>query len=147
MLERFQAEAKTLLDNGELVKPWPTTIAPQGKDRFTKALAALLSKELGWDSARNTPPTNGSQNAFFYLFNLLAGEFRRRPQEEGAVPARPEYIGYADSALGRSLRRLQTHHRSCPTAGSNTTWTSEPAGGRRHRVICVSRRPTPPATC
>lgn len=73
MLERFQAEAKSLLDNGELVKAMANYDGPQGKDRFTKALAALLSKELGWDiSARNIALTNGSQNAFFYLFNLLA---------------------------------------------------------------------------
>ena len=75
MLERFQAEANTLLENGELIKAMANYDGPQGKDRFTRALAALLSKELGWEiSARTIALTNGSQNAFFYLFNLLAGE-------------------------------------------------------------------------
>jgi valine--pyruvate aminotransferase len=100
MLERFQAEAKSLLDNGELVKAMANYDGPQGKDRFTKALAALLSKELGWDiSARNIALTNGSQNAFFYLFNLLAGEFADGRKKKVLFPLAPEYIGYADSAL------------------------------------------------
>lgn len=100
MLERFQTEAKNLLDNGELVKAMANYDGPQGKDRFTKALAALLSKELGWDiTSRNIALTNGSQNAFFYLFNLLAGEFADGRKKKVLFPLAPEYIGYADSAL------------------------------------------------
>ncbi len=100
MLERFQAEANTLLDNGELIKAMANYDGPQGKDRFTKALATLLSKELGWEiSARNIALTNGSQNAFFYLFNLLAGEFADGRKKKVLFPLAPEYIGYADSAL------------------------------------------------
>lgn len=100
MLERFQAEAKNLLDNGELVKAMANYDGPQGKDRFTKALAALLNRELGWDiTAKNIALTNGSQNAFFYLFNLLAGEFADGRKKKVLFPLAPEYIGYADSAL------------------------------------------------
>ena len=100
MLERFQTEAKQLLDNGELIKAMANYDGPQGKDRFTKALAALLKRELGWDiSARNIALTNGSQNAFFYLFNLLAGEFADGRKKKVLFPLAPEYIGYADSAL------------------------------------------------
>lgn len=100
MLERFQAEANTLLDNGELIKAMANYDGPQGKDRFTKALATLLSKELGWEiSALNIALTNGSQNAFFYLFNLLAGEFADGRKKKVLFPLAPEYIGYADSAL------------------------------------------------
>ena len=97
MLERFQTEAKQLLDNGELIKAMANYDGPQGKDRFTKALAALLKRELGWDiSARNIALTNGSQNAFFYLFNLLAGEFADGRKKKVLFPLAPEYIGYAD---------------------------------------------------
>jgi valine--pyruvate aminotransferase len=90
MLERFQAEANTLLDNGELIKAMANYDGPQGKDRFTRALAALLSKELGWEiSARNIALTNGSQNAFFYLFNLLAGEFADGRKKKVLFPLAP----------------------------------------------------------
>lgn len=100
MLEQFQQQAQTLLDNGELVKAMANYDGPQGKDRFIQALADLLHRELGWDiSARNIALTNGSQNAFFYLFNLLAGEFPDGRKQKVLFPLAPEYIGYADSAL------------------------------------------------
>jgi valine--pyruvate aminotransferase len=101
MLERFQQEAQTLLDSGELIKAMANYDGPQGKDRFTHALAKLLKAELGWDiSARNIALTNGSQTAFFYLFNLLAGDFADGRKKKILFPLAPEYIGYGDSALG-----------------------------------------------
>jgi valine--pyruvate aminotransferase len=100
MLERFQQQAQTLLDSGELIRAMANYDGPQGKDRFTQALAKLLKAELGWDiSARNIALTNGSQTAFFYLFNLLAGEFSDGRKKKILFPLAPEYIGYGDSAL------------------------------------------------
>ena len=77
---------------------------PEGDRRFAGALAQLLRREYGWEvSERNIALTNGSQSAFFALFNLLAG-----PHEDGRtrrvlLPLSPEYIGYADLGLSPGL--------------------------------------------
>lgn len=100
MLARFEQEAERLVENGELVKAMANYDGPQGKDRFTKALAALLKQQLGWSiSEQNIALTNGSQTAFFYLFNLLAGEMANGHRKKVLFPLAPEYIGYADAAL------------------------------------------------
>ena len=77
---------------------------PEGDRHFAGALAQLLRREHGWEvSERNIALTNGSQCAFFALFNLLAG-----PDEDGRMrrvllPLSPEYIGYADLGLSPGL--------------------------------------------
>jgi valine--pyruvate aminotransferase len=104
MLKAFHDEASLQLASGELLKSMINYDGPQGKDKFTAALAALLSREYGWDiSAKNIALTNGSQNAFFYLFNLLAGEFSDGRKKKVLFPLAPEYIGYADSALSEDM--------------------------------------------
>src|SRR5690606_20864770 len=44
--------------------------------------------------------TNGSQNAFFYLFNLFGGAFsdgeNQSVDKSILLPLTPEYIGYSD---------------------------------------------------
>jgi valine--pyruvate aminotransferase len=45
MLERFQAEAKHLLDNGELIKAMANYDGPQGKDRFTRCAGRPAQQE------------------------------------------------------------------------------------------------------
>ena len=73
---------------------------PQGKKDFLKALAALLRKEFGWDiSSENICLTNGSQAAFFMLFNMFAGECEGGTKRKILLPMAPEYIGYADLGL------------------------------------------------
>ncbi len=47
--------------------------------------------------------TNGSQSAFFILFNLLAGEFEDGTRKKVLFPLSPEYIGYADVGLCHDL--------------------------------------------
>ena len=48
---------------------------PAGDKTFRESLASLLRKTYGWDiSAQNIALTNGSQSAFFMLFNVFAGE-------------------------------------------------------------------------
>ena len=76
---------------------------PAGNTRFREALAACLKAEYGWPvSTNNVAVTCGGQSAFFYLFNLLAGEhkdgFRRV-----LLPLMPEYIGYADQGLAHGI--------------------------------------------
>lgn len=49
---------------------------PQGDAALIDALTAFLNREYGWNlTADNIALTNGSQNAFFYLFNLFGGKF------------------------------------------------------------------------
>jgi valine--pyruvate aminotransferase len=100
MLARFNSEAQQLLSSGDLVAAMSNYDGPQGKNSFTTALAALLNKTYGWElTDKNIALTNGSQNAFFYLFNLFAGDFADNKKKKVLFPLAPEYIGYTDTAL------------------------------------------------
>ncbi len=73
---------------------------PQGDAAFITNLARLLNKEYGWPvAAENICLTNGSQTAFFMLFNLFAGSFPDGNRKKICLPLAPEYIGYADLGL------------------------------------------------
>ena len=98
--EAFTQEAARLLAEGSFLQCLANYDGPTGRARFCEALANLLRREYGWDiGAENIALTNGSQTAFFYLFNLLAGEFAQAQNKKVLFPLAPEYIGYADSAL------------------------------------------------
>ena len=72
----------------------------RGNEAFIEALAKLLRETFGWDiGPGNIALTNGSQNAFFCLFNLFAGEMPDGLKKKILFPLTPEYIGYADSGL------------------------------------------------
>lgn len=72
----------------------------RGNEAFVEALAGMLRETFGWDiTAKNIALTNGSQNAFFYLFNLFAGEMPDGSKKKILFPLTPEYIGYADAGL------------------------------------------------
>ena len=74
--------------------------SPQGEGRFVSALANLLNRECGWSvGPENIALTNGSQTAFFFLFNLFAGTFSDGSHKKILLPLAPEYIGYADVGL------------------------------------------------
>lgn len=74
---------------------------PPGGDRaFIEALVALLRDEFGWDiGPRNVALTNGSQNAFFFLFNMFAGRYNDDVDRKILLPLAPEYIGYEDVGI------------------------------------------------
>lgn len=73
---------------------------PEGGKLLAEALAALLNREYGWAiGPENIALTNGSQTAFFYLFNLFAGEFDDGSFRKILLPLAPEYIGYLDVGL------------------------------------------------
>jgi valine--pyruvate aminotransferase len=73
---------------------------PQGKPQFLEALAHLLQSRFGWPvTAKNIALTHGSQTAFFFLFNMVAGEFTGGRRKKILLPLAPEYIGYADVGL------------------------------------------------
>jgi valine--pyruvate aminotransferase len=81
---------------------------PAGDPAFRDAVVAELSSRYGWAlDRRNVALTAGSQLAFFFLFNWLAG-----PRPDGArrrllLPLAPEYIGYADLGLGDAMLTSQ----------------------------------------
>jgi valine--pyruvate aminotransferase len=73
---------------------------PGGDLGFRQAVAGSLHDEFGWRlSERNVGLTSGSQAAFFFLFNLFAGERTDGARSRILLPLAPEYIGYADLGL------------------------------------------------
>jgi valine--pyruvate aminotransferase len=73
---------------------------PQGDAAFLADLADLLAREYGWPvGPENICLANGSQTAFFMLFNLFAGRFPDGSRKKICLPLAPEYIGYADLGL------------------------------------------------
>jgi len=72
----------------------------RGNAAFIEALAKMLRETFGWEiGAQNIALTNGSQSAFFCLFNLFAGEMPDGSKKKILFPLTPEYIGYADTGL------------------------------------------------
>lgn len=78
--------------------------APAGDKALRIELADYLRRELHWPiGPEHVAVANGSQSAFFILYNLFAG-----PMEEGGsrrvhLPLSPEYVGYADIGLGEDF--------------------------------------------
>ena len=74
--------------------------SPQGDREFRQQMAAFLRKQFGWPvGEQNIAVSNGSQSAFFVLFNMLAGTMPDGSQKAIHLPLAPEYIGYADAGL------------------------------------------------
>ncbi len=74
--------------------------APGGYLGFRSAVAATLGERYGWPiSSRNVGLASGSQSAFFFLFNLFAGDGVDGVRRRLLLPLAPEYIGYADLGL------------------------------------------------
>lgn len=74
---------------------------PQGDAGFIDALVGFFNRHYDWNlTSENIALTNGSQNAFFYLFNLFGGAFSDEQNESVdksiLLPLTPEYIGYSD---------------------------------------------------
>ncbi|GIU08307.1 MULTISPECIES: valine--pyruvate transaminase [unclassified Shewanella] len=104
MQDYFHQATADMLANGELVAALGNYDGPQGKDAFLTALASLLRETYGWEiSEKNISLSNGSQSAFFNLFNLLAGEQIDGSQKKILLPLAPEYIGYNDAGLDDDL--------------------------------------------
>jgi len=74
--------------------------SPQGNFKFIEELALLLNREFGWNiKGSNIALTNGSQSAFFLLFNMFSGRFRDGSFKKILLPLTPEYIGYSDVGI------------------------------------------------
>ena len=77
---------------------------PQGSKNFIEALVELFRNEFGWNlDPENVALTNGSQNSFFYLFNLFAGRFGDSRRKKILLPLAPEYIGYSEVGLEKDF--------------------------------------------
>ncbi len=82
---------------------------PVGRMELVDALVKLLNREYGWGIGReHVALTNGSQNAFFCLFNLFGGRRNDGELQRVLLPMAPEYMGYTDVAVGD---RFFTSHR------------------------------------
>lgn len=73
---------------------------PQGDAELLDAIAALLQQEYQWPISRaNIALSNGSQSAFFVLFNLFAGDYADGAKKRIQLPLTPEYLGYSDLGI------------------------------------------------
>ncbi|WP_434357733.1 valine--pyruvate transaminase [Parasalinivibrio latis] len=104
MLEYFKALSEEMIADGSMVQAMTNYDGPQGKNQFIESLAELYRQTYGWNiSAENIVLTNGSQTAFFYLFNLFAGKRADGSHKKILLPLAPEYIGYADVGLEEDM--------------------------------------------
>jgi valine--pyruvate aminotransferase len=73
---------------------------PQGDAELLDAIANLLHNEYQWPISRaNIALANGSQSAFFVLFNLFAGDYADGSKKRIQLPLTPEYLGYSDLGI------------------------------------------------
>lgn len=100
MRNYFEMLCEDLLQDGQLMDTFCNYDGPQGKKYFISSLVQLLNNQFGWSlTEKNIVLTNGSQSAFFYLFNLFAGKQSNGRIKKVLFPLAPEYIGYNDSGL------------------------------------------------
>ncbi|WP_034945297.1 valine--pyruvate transaminase [Erwinia oleae] len=100
----FQQLLQEMQQDGSLTEALCNYDGPRGKSTLLVSLARLLRDELGWEvSPQNIALTNGSQSAFFYLFNLYAGRRADGSRKRVLFPLAPEYLGYADAGLDEEL--------------------------------------------
>lgn len=91
---------------------------PQGDAKFIEALVAFFNRHYDWHITKdNIALTNGSQNAFFYLFNLFGGAFDDGDKSI-LLPLTPEYVGYADAHVaGKHFIGIKPHIQLCEHDG------------------------------
>ncbi|AGH79948.1 valine--pyruvate transaminase [Psychromonas sp. CNPT3] len=98
--QRLTEIMQTQLSNGQLMNTLANYDGPQGKNSFIDALVVLFNDLYDWGlTSDNIMLSNGSQNAFFYIFNLLAGDFGNGIKKKILLPLAPEYIGYTDTCI------------------------------------------------
>lgn len=97
-LEQVMADSATRHKLFGLYQP------PQGDSEFRHQVAKYLKSQFGWPlNARNIAISNGSQSAFFILFNMFAGELPGGDRRTIHLPLTPEYLGYADCGLSEQF--------------------------------------------
>ncbi|MDR2016775.1 MAG: valine--pyruvate transaminase [Burkholderiales bacterium] len=104
MINYYQSLCESLLADGQLTSAICNYDGPRGNDDLCETLAAMFRSQLGWDvSADHIALTNGSQSAFFYLFNLFGGRYEDGRKRKILLPLAPEYIGYTDAGIDAHL--------------------------------------------
>ncbi len=103
--EVFRARMERMLDSeNDFESLIGNYDSPVGNGPFIAALADLLRQEYGWAiGPENIALTNGSQTAFFFLFNLFGGLMEDGSHKQILLPLAPEYIGYEDVGIGPDL--------------------------------------------
>ncbi len=82
---------------------------PRGNPYFLQAIAQLFRDTFGWEiGSENVAVTSGGQTAFYFLFNLLAGQMPDGSHRKILLPLVPEYIGYANQGVSGDLFRAVT---------------------------------------
>lgn len=101
----FRASMENLLRDGDKFERTISSYGPPGGDcEFIEAVCNLLRNEFGWDiRPKNIALTDGSQTAFFILFNLFAGAFDGGTHRKILFPLAPEYIGYCDVGIAQDM--------------------------------------------
>ena len=101
----FRQRLRDIIDSqSEFTRLVGTYDPPQGEKRFVRELAAYLKRQFGWPlTERNIALTNGSQAAFFMLFNMFAGSHMDGSHRRIQLPMAPEYIGYVDCGLSQDF--------------------------------------------
>jgi valine--pyruvate aminotransferase len=73
---------------------------PRGNVETISSLVSFFNNNFGWKlKNENICLTNGTQTAFFMLFNMLAGEYKDSSTKKIQFPLSPEYIGYTDIGI------------------------------------------------
>jgi len=120
--------------------------SPQGDLEFRQQLAALLNAQYGWPlTEANIAVANGSQPAFFVLYNMFGGRKSDGSRRTIHLPLVPEYLGYADVGLSDefftatqpSIEHLDSHLFKYHVDFSHLALDAHTA------ALCVSR-PTNP---
>lgn len=103
--EQFARSLQAVLEDEQArTKLFGIYQSPQGDRHFRRDVAALLRREFGWPvSQDNIALANGSQSAFFVLFNMLAGSHEGGIRRTIHLPVIPEYIGYGDAGVSSGL--------------------------------------------
>lgn len=118
--DAYQKILQNALNDGSALKSLTNYSTPQGDGGFIESLVHFFNRHYDWNlTCDNIALTNGSQNAFFYLFNLFSGQFDNGVCKKILLPLAPEYIGYADAHVDG------THFIAIPPIIENATHHGE----------------------
>jgi len=101
----YQQEMRALLDSSAIFNQMLGNYdGPQGSEVFINSLVSFFNERYNWGlTHENICLTNSSQNSFFNLFNLLAGDMADASHKKILLPLAPEYIGYFDQGISHGM--------------------------------------------
>lgn len=101
----WKIRMKAIMKNpGEFEKTLGDYTTPQGDAQFIEAITDYFKNSYGFKiTNKNICVLGGSQTAFFFLFNMLAGKFSDGSHKKILLPIVPEYIGYADQGISENM--------------------------------------------